>query len=226
MDNHDFEKVFWRMYLELEGEFLDIEKTIPIDSHNSKTFSYKYMRLLESICAEIDVLFKRFAEFKGTDCSSIGKYEEFIENNFTDFKNAEITLYPSRYSEKKLYPFKNWKQNNPPKWWTVNNKVKHHRDEKDDNNLEWYKNANQENVLNALSGLFQLNLYVYKDIISKKPSNDAFDVPLPASEIFHLENWGDYYNLLVGTHLADKAIFKHMHDFANAFAKSITKNLE
>jgi len=201
MNKLEFEKTFWYFYLELEYEFLEIEKTIPVDDLNSKTFSYKYMKLLESICGEIDVIFKRFLEFHNVDGLSIRDYETFIEGNISTFKNAELTCYSARYDNKKIYPFKDWNQNTPPHWWTINNKLKHRRDELDDNDeYEWYKHANQENVLNALGGLFQLNLYVYKKIIDNEQGIESFDVPLPASQIFHLENWGDYYKYLIGNY--------------------------
>lgn len=201
MNKHEFEKTFWYFYLELEHDFLEIEKTIPVDDLNSKTFSYKYMKLLESICGEIDVIFKRFLEFHNTVGSSIGNYETFIEGNISTFKNAELTCYSARYDNKKIYPFKDWNQNTPPHWWTINNKLKHKRDELDDNDeYEWYKHANQENVLNALGGLFQLNLYVYKEIIDSEQEIESFDVPSPTSQIFHLENWGDYYKYLIGNY--------------------------
>jgi hypothetical protein len=201
MNKHEFEKTFWYFYLELEHDFLEIEKTIPVDDLNSKTFSYKYMKLLESICGEIDVIFKRFLEFHNTVGSSIGNYETFIEGNISTFKNAELTCYSARYDNKKIYPFKDWNQNTPPHWWTINNKLKHKRDELDDNDeYEWYKHANQENVLNALGGLFQLNLYVYKEIIDNEQGIESFDVPSPTSQIFHLENWGDYYKYLIGNY--------------------------
>lgn len=220
MNKHEFEKVFWYFYLELEHEFLEIEKIIPIDDLNSKTFSYKYMKLLESICGEIDVLFKRFLEFHNTDGLSIGNYETFIEDNITTFKNAELTCYSPRYDNKKIYPFKDWNQNTPPHWWTINNKLKHRRDELDDNDkYEWYKHANQENVLNALGGLFQLNLYVYKEIIGNSDGNDYFDVPLPTSQIFHLENWGNYYEYLVGYYPIIDPLTKIFSDIAREFTE-------
>ena len=201
MNKLEFEKTFWYFYLELEYEFLEIEKTIPVDDLNSKTFSYKYMKLLESICGEIDVIFKRFLELHNVDGLSIRDYETFIEGNSSTFKNAELTCYSVRYDNKKIYPFKDWNQNTPPHWWTINNKLKHRRDELDNNDeYEWYKHANQENVLNALGGLFQLNLYVYKEIIDNEQGIESFDVPLPASQIFHLENWGDYYKYLIGNY--------------------------
>lgn len=105
MDKKDFEKIFWYYYLKLEHEYLEIEKTIPVDPNNSKTFSYKYMKLLESICAEMDVVFKRFCEFNEKRESGINNYEKFIKENFSEFKNFEITCYAARYDDMKLYPF-------------------------------------------------------------------------------------------------------------------------
>ena len=51
-----------------------------------------------------------------------------------------------------------------------------------------------------MGGLFQLNLYVYKEIIDNGEENESFHVPLPTSQIFHLENWGDYYKYLIGNY--------------------------
>ena len=52
MNKDEFLNKHWFMYHKLEGEFLKIEKTIPVVSENFETFSYSYMRLLGSICSE------------------------------------------------------------------------------------------------------------------------------------------------------------------------------
>lgn len=82
-------------------------------------------------------------------------------------------------------------------WWTINNKVKHARDELDKNGIEKFKYSDQENVLNALAGLFILLMYFYEEIVKKTSDEDKLRVPLPQSEIFHLENWGDYFQKIV-----------------------------
>lgn len=51
MNAEEFEKTFWNYYLELEREYLEIERTIPFDETNYDTFSYKYMDLLWAICS-------------------------------------------------------------------------------------------------------------------------------------------------------------------------------
>ena len=55
-----FDEKYWTFYLELENEFKQIEKYIPINETNNETFSYKYMKLLFSICSEIDTILKSF----------------------------------------------------------------------------------------------------------------------------------------------------------------------
>lgn len=187
------------------------------------------MKLLKSICAEMDVVFKRFCEFNENRESGINNYEKFIKENFSEFKNSEITCYAARYDDMKLYPFKNWERNQPPIWWSTNNKLKHHRDEfkKDSdggNIMEWYKYANQENVLNALSGLFQLNMYFYKEIINKESPDELLEVPLPTSKIFRLENWGDYHKFMVGEYSTEPALNEFNKQRINAFIKELEED--
>ena len=54
-----------------------------------------------------------------------------------------------------LTPWENWSQpNNPPDWWTANNKVKHHRG-------DHFHLASLKNTLNAAAGLFTLLILYY-----------------------------------------------------------------
>ena len=199
MNKETFQKNYWLFYLNLEEEFIEISKTIPIDSINSKTFSLKYVKLLQTICSEIDVVFKRLMEFCNAppNHKNINEYESFIEENFDDFKDATVTCYNSSHNYTEIKPFIRWTSNNSPEWWGVNNKIKHNRDELDENGVEKYKYANQENILNALGGLFILLMYFYEEITSRTSEETILSVPLPQSEIFHLENWGDYYTRIV-----------------------------
>ena len=61
MNPQDFEKTFWNYYLELEKDYLEIEKLIPFDETNYNTLSYKYMDLLWAICSEVEALFKEYS---------------------------------------------------------------------------------------------------------------------------------------------------------------------
>jgi len=78
----------------------------------------------------------------------------------------------------RLKPWSNWRRRNkPPNWWTAYNKTKHHRHTE-------YHRACLKNVLNAVSGLFVVCLYLYKDKAEQgqlipspivlRPSEDRF----------------------------------------------------
>lgn len=58
MNPYKFLNKHWFMYHKIEDEFLEIEKTIPVDLENSETFSYAYIKLLGSICSELNQCFK------------------------------------------------------------------------------------------------------------------------------------------------------------------------
>ena len=58
--------------------------------------------------------------------------------------------------------------------------------------IENYKLANQDNVMNALAGLYLLEMYFFKDLTLKSP-NVASDIYIPTgqyvSNLFDLPNW-------------------------------------
>ena len=53
--------------------------------------------------------------------------------------------------------------------------------------------------MNALAALFQIAMYMYKDL-AKAESADV-EVPVPASQLFTIENWDD-------TIVAGRMVFK------------------
>ena len=59
LNSDKFLNQYWKYYLTLEQNFIELEKIIPIDSINKDTFSFKYLELLFSVCSEIDVVFKQ-----------------------------------------------------------------------------------------------------------------------------------------------------------------------
>lgn len=190
MDNIEFKEKFWNFYLELENEFLEIEKTIPVHSKNYNTYSFSYIRLLGLICSDIDVLFKKFIEFKNysIDGYNMFFYKKFIKDNYEDFISQEVESYNIRFNGLKFQPYIEWDSDNDLEWWKVNDAIKHNRNEKE-NGIELYKLANQKNVLIALSALFQLNMYFYKEIFNNENFEEEINVPLPESKIFILKNW-------------------------------------
>lgn len=229
MNTEDFEKTFWNYYLELEREYLEIEHLIPFDETNYSTFSYRYLDLLWAICSEIDVLFKEYIKImryttdlddNGNPLYNMIQYEKFVEEKVPTFKNQGITCYNQKFYKKKICPYSNWTSGQSPKWWQVYNKIKHDK-EQDFDGKKAYKSANQINVLNALGGLFQLNLYIFENF--EYEDKKRLIVPLPESRLFKLEKWiDDPYKYIID----GKDASKPTEDFVKELFNAILKNNE
>ena len=178
---------YWNYYIELENELLDISKYIPIDKLNKNTFSFKYMKLIFSICSELDTVFKELMDFKDETKNqpNMNVYKNFMRENFPDF-SSEIILC-NRLNE--LKPFENWLLNDSsPLWWKDYNDIKHFRT-KEINQQENFKRSTQINTLYALSALYQLETYLYKELIDNYEPNSFLKIPLPQSKIFRIKDW-------------------------------------
>lgn len=184
MEVIEFLNKHWFMYHKLEDEFIEIEKTIPIDEENFNTFSYSYMKLLGLICAEFNECFKNFAKHCNLNCNSPIQYKNFITDKFPNFINCEVTFCELGYDTLSFKPFETWADADAPFWWEVNNGIKHNRNSAEiQQGKENYKLANQKCILNALSGLFQLNVYFYT-ILTHGLSYLTLILPHPVSKIF------------------------------------------
>ena len=87
-----------------------------------------------------------------------------------------------------MKPFENWIEDNNLFWWEINNDIKHHRNSINEGlGKENYKLANQNCILTALSGLFQLNVYFYSIIERGSTSFEVLSLPHPLSKIFRFE---------------------------------------
>ena len=185
---------YWNYYIELENELLDISKYIPIDKLNKNTFSFKYMKLIFSICSELDTVFKEFMEFKGIykNQPNMNDYKIFMRDNFQNF-SSEIILC-NRLNE--LKPFENWDLNDSSSlWWKDYNDIKHYRTKKE-NGIENFKKSTQLNTLYALSALYQLETYLYRELVDKYEKNSSLKIPLPQSKIFRIKDWPNNRSLI------------------------------
>lgn len=153
---------YFNYYLELERDFFSTEPYVTVERENFDTFSVQFNRMYQSICSEIDCLLKELC--KQLECESkagkIGAYCKVIQKYFKYFNNETVYFYKSRIE---LEPWKDWSDIKAPTWWTMYNKVKHHRMETDSTTKrQYYKFANLENVLNALAALYVVEeYYVY-----------------------------------------------------------------
>lgn len=200
MEGKEFIDTYWKYYLNLENEFIDTQNFVAIDYDNRKTFSTEYLKIFLLTCAEIDVVAKVFcAELEsGFNKDTMPYYCKVLTNHFVDFKERVINFIPQRYN---IYPWEDWTyteskdrrgvqrvNGSGPEWWSVHNKVKHSRTlvNKEDLTIN-FKKANQKNVINALAGLYQIEMYFYA-FLAKKAGSDIL-TPIPKSKLFYIDSW-------------------------------------
>lgn len=194
MKTTDFKNVYWKYYLTLEKDVLEIEPYVSFHPNNFKCFSREFVKIYQAICAEIDGLCKEYCNYINTafnqeEYKNINCYAKYIlterseyDNDRTQIKDQNVQL--SEHIE--LIPWKYWSVNNTPVWWKMYNKVKHTRSDN-------YLHANLYNVLNALAALYVLEKYFYVDLAKDEAplGKTPYIAIEPASKLFgylQLEN--------------------------------------
>lgn len=176
MKKEEFIKEYWDYYLMLEKDMLNVKRYVTFNKVNSKTYSIEFIKMYLSIGSEFDVLFRLILNKNKVN---INNFKEFIKNDIK-YKNIlkdKISL-KGDYG-KDLYPIKDLinKSKDKTNWWRQYNKIKHYRNS--NNNI---LNANLENVLLALSGLFELENYYFN--ICCYDGVNGYSIPHPYSELF------------------------------------------
>ena len=146
---HQPVSVYLNYFSCLEDDLLTLSRWIEFCPQNEGVFSIELARLLMTACAEVDVvakaLCKEIAPARGAQ--SIGPYQDVLCTALPMLCDVHVRV--ARFGMT-FNPWVNWKQpNNPPLWWTSNNKVKHYRS-------QHFAEANLGNTLNAISGLLVL----------------------------------------------------------------------
>lgn len=184
MDCENFQKVYWAHYISLEKEFRDTMPFVSIAPENKKTYSSAYMKLLLQIGSETDILLKVYcgllqSDFKGKNMNA---YLEFLRPLNLEFFTQKIEVL---CTEEQIIPWENCAEKDyTPNWWKVYNGVKHRRMECETvySGDQFYKLANQEMVLAAIAGLYQLEMYSYRIMATEEKLERL--TPLPGSKAF------------------------------------------
>jgi hypothetical protein len=148
----------WQYFLAIESDLEATSRFVEFSRENFATYSIEFTRLLLSCGSEVDVVAKALCqkiEPNGT-YKNINDYRTTITNAYGKFSTIEVSL--PRYGLV-IQPWKEWSVNNPS-WWTSYNNVKHYRD-------THFKEANLENALLSIGGLFTLVLYCYHEHLSE-----------------------------------------------------------
>lgn len=191
IDAITFVKSYWNYYLELEQQFFDIRRYVDFSSKNNNTFSMEFLKLLQAVCSEIDVVAKVIdsyidSTFKGNRINEWGYplQQQFPEIRFIKaIFNDDYDIQPWKYWEyikveqeikkgenkgKKRIVIKLKDGCKNPEWWTAYNKSKHERTSPYNNSNINYNRANLKNVVNAFGALFILETVFRKYIFKKE----------------------------------------------------------
>ena len=186
MSGNDFLKLYWTQYLMLEKETKACTKYVAFDSVNLKTFSNTFVKILLQIGSEVDIVAKELCKIidPSQKVSNINQYYVIISGKYAEFQDIIISC-----GDMTLRPWYGWTSTNSPTWWKVYNAIKHDRYSIRTIfgvKQEIYKFANLENVLNGLSGLFQIEQYLF--LLAQHDQH--MSMPMPGSRLFQMTNHG------------------------------------
>jgi len=153
----------WQYLITLDSDLHRASRFVEISSQNFKTFSIEFARTLLFAGSKIDVVAKILCKCINPSKSyeNIKEYRDTITAKFPKFPSMIIDI--PQY-DLHLTAWDEWSQNKNPAWWRAYNDVKHERN-------KYYKEANLENTLNAVAGLFVLVWYLHHEESDRKKLN-------------------------------------------------------
>ena len=139
-------------YQAFEKDIEQVSRFIEINPDNFKVYSVELTRLYLSICSEVDVAMKVLCSLVAADekPKNMTGYIGILKRECSSMLSHSVNLVGFNMS---LEPWKELEHGDQLTWWTEHNKVKHHR-------MEHFKKANLLNVLNSLSALYVINVYI------------------------------------------------------------------
>ena len=183
--------LYWNVYQNLEREVLAIADVIHIDDNQVNTYSMKIADLLVRTVTEVESISKDLYRLNGGSENVCGKYLHFdyvclkYLNQIWGLSKKKVFLSsPSFYLENKEYldltPLVDAEKGKQNVWLDAYQAVKHDRA----NNL---KKGSVKNLLQALAGLFVLNVYFKNESYSFKSGRiGEFDCSL-GSRLFSIK---------------------------------------
>ena len=169
-----FVRSYWDYYLELEDQLVKTKKYIAFDIYNKNSYSVEFLKLMQAVCSEIDVVAKEIASaldpsFKIDSSTNIQKWGYVLQNKLPNILKTEVVFN----HDIRVSPWKNWiyeqyrDKNNSlryrlkgksetPKWWKAYTDIKHQRTRISDSGQTNYTKANLINLINCYAALYIL----------------------------------------------------------------------
>ena len=185
--------IVWNIYKNIERELIVISNVIHIDDNQLSVYSPKITELLIRTVVEVEAISKELYFKNGGDKANDNQLFfdtdciDFLENKWLLSKKKVIVSAPNFYfsdeDNRVLTPLKkaNKRGSSSSKWLIAYQAVKHNRN----NSL---LKGNLKNLIEALAGLYVLNIY-YKDLVyslSRDSNGTNFDNSL-GSSIFSVD---------------------------------------
>lgn len=185
-----FVSSYWNYYLELEAAFKQTQKYVAFDRYNDRTYSVEFLKLIQAVCSEIDVVAKEIAEhfdpnFSAIQRPNIAHWGYVIINNMPQITQARIcftngyVVKPwdkfgyTQYTDKNgNVRYKLLSNCSTPSWWSDYNKMKHQRTSRSSDGEINFVKANLKNMVLSLAALFSLET-LYMDIITPEIGPDC-----------------------------------------------------
>jgi hypothetical protein len=161
----------WQYFIAIESDLENTARYVEVTPGNFRTYSVEYARILLSAGSEVDVMSKLLCKTLEPNASpkTIKEYRRCILSHYPKFWSFEISL--TRYGLGRQ-PWEAWSRGETPKWWKSHNRVKHKRD-------EYFTEANLENAIDAVAGLYCLVLAYHRPLGLWKAS--------PQPKLLHIE---------------------------------------
>ena len=164
--------MYWQYFIALEDSLAATERYVEVHPDNFAAYSVEYARILLSASSEVDVLLKQLCDVASPNVKveNINDYRRIVTQKYPKFYTIEV-LVP-RYGLARQ-PWAAWGTGDNPDWWRWYNKVKHERE-------SHYRQANLQNALDAMAGLFAVVLYL------RRASGDT-ETPYPRPKLLDLK---------------------------------------
>ena len=193
MTDHPSDYHNWQYFLALESDLVNLSRYIDFQDadnlqnsdSNAKAYSIELARIFLMACAECENIGKIIAGISKGNMTNIS--EKIIDTAKPEYKKLPNQKIDCPAHNLTFTPWQTWSQekiqNNEgqlvyknPDWWTAHNNVKHNR-------LDFYKEANLFNTLNAVAGLMCLLFHQMQqaETTSGPNSGVTYKVVLPPS---------------------------------------------
>lgn len=186
MTHDEFLKLYWKQYISLEKDLLNMEDYVAIDSKNYACFSNNFAKIYMMACSELDSLTDIFANIvkeqyaveKPTPKTFPWRVDMLLKayKKLHDYR----VVTNDRVGELNFVPFKNFKENEADDWWKDYNLVKHNRTEMNSGGKYNYEKANLKNTMTALAALylicFLFSSYMNEDEANLVPESNLFEL--------------------------------------------------